>query len=186
MDWTRVLLFDPAVYARLAERYDAAIWPAQLVAGVVLCAGWFLIHRGDARGNRAVSALLAGFWVWAGVVFHGLHYASINFAAYGFGALFVIQGVLFVRSGVVRDDLAFGAEWGVRYGVGVGLMAMGAVYGPLAPDPLLAMTAGLLVLSDRRVPVHVLVIPVLWWLVAMATAWLLAQPAAWPPGSAWP
>ena len=46
----------------------------------------------------------------------------------------------------------------------------------LAPDPTAAFTLGLLLLTRGRTPVHLAVIPLLWIVVAGATAWILAIP----------
>ena len=40
--------------------------------------------------------LLAGHWLWAGLVYHALFFTAINPAAWLFAALFVAQGVLFI------------------------------------------------------------------------------------------
>ena len=43
---------------------------------------------------------LAAMWIWTGVSYHGLFFAPINPLALAFGALFVVQGILFVNKGV--------------------------------------------------------------------------------------
>ena len=40
--------------------------------------------------------LLAGHWLWAGLVYHAWFFTAINPAAWLFAALFVAQGVLFI------------------------------------------------------------------------------------------
>ena len=46
----------------------------------------------------------------------------------------------------------------------------------VAPNPTTIFPLGMLLLIARRVPLHLLVIPVLWSLIGGATAWLLNVP----------
>ena len=83
--------FTPEVFLSLFEQYNGEIWPAQIVAyalGLLVIAAMVLPVPGS---DRAASAVLAGFWLWNGAVYHLDYFASINFSAYAFGVLFIIQ-----------------------------------------------------------------------------------------------
>ncbi|CAG1019127.1 hypothetical protein BURC_03983 [Burkholderiaceae bacterium] len=45
--------------------------------------------------------------LWTGIAYQGMQFAAINPAAFGFAALFVMQGVLFSVA-AVRGTLRFG------------------------------------------------------------------------------
>jgi hypothetical protein len=190
---SRMLAFTPDVFLSLFEQYNTAIWPLQIVAYALGVLAVFLTLRPGRGGSRLVAAVLAGFWLWTGAVYHLMYFATINFAAPVFGIVFIVQGLLFAWTGVVRGQLDFRfrgdpAGW---IGLGFALFAM-AIYpllGLLAghvwprapmfgvtPAPTAIFTIGLVLLTARRVPLSLMAIPVLWSLVGGTASWLLKIP----------
>ena len=140
--------------------------------------------------------ILAAAWAWTGAVFHGRTFAAIDFMAPVYAGLFLLQALLLVRSGVLRGRIAprggF-AALGLPGWAGLALLAyaiagyplLAAVVGDgvasipvvgLAPGPTAVLTLGMLVLADGRTPLHLALVPVLWSLIAGATAWTLGVP----------
>jgi hypothetical protein len=174
------------------EQYNRALWPLPILALALALAIIILALRPVQGGGRAIGALLAAAWVWIGVGYHYLHFAAIDFAAPLYGAFFVLEGVLFAWTGVVRGNVAFRFGADLFGWAGLALAIAAALAWPLAdlcchawpslrvaglaPDPTAAFTLGLLLLTRGRTPVHLAVIPLLWTLVAGATAWILAIP----------
>jgi len=87
--------FTADSYLSLFEAYNSTIWPAQVGAYALGILALFLVLRPVAAGGRIVFAVLSVFWLWNGIAYHLMHFFQINFAALGFAALFVLQGVLF-------------------------------------------------------------------------------------------
>jgi hypothetical protein len=88
------LMFSPQAYWRLVARYNAAWWPAQ-----VLAAGAPLALLAALRGRRAWAAraglvLLAIAWAWLGWAFHWQRYAEIFLAAPWTAAACALQALL--------------------------------------------------------------------------------------------
>jgi Family of unknown function (DUF6064) len=175
------------------EAYNRAIWPAQVLAYILGGAAVWLALSPRPHSGRLVAAVLAGFWLWMGIAYHLWHFAAINPAAYLFGVAFVVQGVLFIVSGVLREHLSFRFRPNVFGLTGLTFIAYAAVlYAVLghlgghgypkapvfgvAPCPTTILTFGVLLLTDRPVPSHLLVIPVLWSLIGGSAAVLLAVP----------
>ena len=110
------LLFSRSTYDRLFEIYNAAIWPAQVVAvalGLVILA--LLWRRAEGSRGRLIAAILAACWLWVGIAFHASRYATINWAAMGFAWAFGIEAGLFIGMGVIReafDSTGRRVEWG--------------------------------------------------------------------------
>src|SRR5687768_4730680 len=87
--------------------YNLAIWPLQIVAyglGTLALVG---AMRGCPRSSRVISMILAAFWLWTGLVYHGLFFSAINPVALLFGVLFALEAVLLVIDGAFRNKLAF-------------------------------------------------------------------------------
>src|SRR4051794_10996927 len=172
----------------LFERYNPAIWPAQVVAYLLGTAAVTLVFIRAPWGSRAIAAILAACWLWVGIVFLGIFGRQLSPAvALVEGAIVAAQGLLFLGAGVIRPHLAFrvGAN---LYGVVGGLMVayalviypiLGFVLGhgypraPLfgvAPCPTTIFTCGLLLWTGTRVRRYLLVVPLLWAALAAPAA----------------
>lgn len=191
---SRMLPFSAEVFYRLFEQYNAAIWPAQIVAyllGLLVVALALLDPR--LGGGRIVAAALAAFWLWTGLVYHIVFFAKINFMAWAFGVLFVVQGLLFLWSGALRGRLRFRFAPAPHGWAGLALVAFAMVGYPLAgglvghgwprapvfgvtPCPTTIFTFGILLLAEPRIPLRLMIIPALWSLIGGTAALLLASP----------
>ena len=174
-------------------QYNRALWPLPLLAPALALALVLLTLRPVRHGARAIGALLALAWLWVGVGYHFLHFAAIDFTAPVYGALFVLQGLLLAWTGVVRDRLTFGFGADLFGWCGLPLALAAALAWPLAdgllgdgwqgvrvvglaPGATAVFTLGLLLLTAGRAPLHLALIPLLWTLIAGATAWVLTIP----------
>jgi hypothetical protein len=175
------------------EQYNRALWPLPIVApalGIVMLA---LALRPARAGDRAIGMLLALAWLWVGVGYHILHFAALDFAAPAYGAFFVVQGLLLGWSALVRNGLAVRFTGDLFGWCGLALVLAAALAWPLAdglwspgwpsvrvvglaPGPTAVFTLGMLLLGARRTPLHLALIPLLWTLIAGATAWILSIP----------
>jgi hypothetical protein len=188
------LLFSPRTYYRLFELYNAAIWPAQIVALALGIAMLALLRRGGAREGRAIAAILAGCWLFVAWAYQLERYATINWAATWLAAGFAIQALLLVWTGLVRGHLKFrrGADAVSRAGLCIFLFALviQPLIGPLlgrlwaqvqifgvAPDPTAVATLGILLAADR-VPWTLLIIPIISCIISAATLWTMESPDA--------
>jgi hypothetical protein len=172
-----MLPFGADVFSFVVAQYDLAIWPAQPIAFALGLAVLVAALRPFPGSCRLIGALLALAWLWTGIAFHGLHFTPINFWAYGFAALFVLQGLLLARA-AARDRLQVRfaptpAGWA---GLALALFALSAV--PLlgglaghgwpvvgvAPTPTTIFTWGLLLMSAGRA-LHLAIIPLIWSLI---------------------
>jgi hypothetical protein len=191
-----MLPFSREDFVAVFAQYNAALGPLQSTApllGLVLVA--FLAHP-SARHARFVGIGLGALWIWTGVVYHGLFFARINAAAWGFGALFVLQGALLWHA-VWKDGfrLAPAADAGgivgwalIAYAVGpyalVGLLS-GQPFDELpafglTPCPLTLTTLGCLLMTVAPTPRRLRAIPLLWSAIGGSAAWILAMPQDWP------
>ena len=185
-----MLAYTTEVYFSVFAQYNAAIWPAQLVATALGVLVVLLSLRPRKGSDRIIAACLAASWLWTGVVYHMMYLATIDWAAWAFGAAFAVQGILFAWTGAARGRLRFRFRPGLFGWAGLGLVIYSIAVAPLiaslmdhgwprapmfgvAPAPVTLFTLGMLLLSERRVPLNLAVIPVLWCLVGGTAAWLL-------------
>jgi hypothetical protein len=185
-----MLPFTADVLFSSFETYNRALWPLPVLAVALALAIILLTLRPVRGGDRAIGALVALAWLWVGIGYHFLHFAAIDFAAPAYGAVFVLEGLLFAWTAVVRRlafrfgpdpfrwaglalALAAALAWPLVDSLGHGWQS--ARVAGLAPGPTAAFTLGLL-LTAGRPPLHLAVIPLLWTLIAGATAWALIIP----------
>ncbi|MGE0651467.1 MAG: DUF6064 family protein [Alphaproteobacteria bacterium] len=176
--------------------YNAAIWPAPVVAYGLGALAVFFLFRPRGASDRLISAILAVMWLWTGVVYHGMYFTALNPVAVVFAAGFIAQGVgLFIVGSVLRR-LRF--RWQARPGrwIGAGLIFYAAVIYPmvglwsghiypaapvfgLTPCPVTLFTLGVLLMAVTHVPWGLLVVPALWAIVGGSAAILLDVPEDW-------
>lgn len=181
------LMFSPATYGRLLERFHRDVWPLQggmLVLGVALILGAASQRAG---AGRWVLAVLAAIWLWVGGAFHWQRYATINWAAEYLAAAFVLQAVLLLAG--AASGRAGGAKPAARV-AGLSLAATGVLLYPLLqavagrpwprtevfglmPEPTALATLGLLLALGLRHGVWLMAIPLLSLAVGAATWWAL-------------
>jgi Family of unknown function (DUF6064) len=186
-----MLPFTAEILFSSVAQYNRALWPLPALALLLCLGGIALALRPIRSSGPAIGVLLAAAWLWTGVGWHLLHFARLDFAAPIYGAFFVLQGLLLVWA-VVRGRLAFRFDAGLFGWVGVGVAVVAAAWPlidwlsgqnwpagrvvGLAPAPTVVLTFGMLLLAEKRAPSHLAIIPLLWALVAGATAWILAIP----------
>jgi hypothetical protein len=146
----------------------------------------FLIIKNVRHRNEYVSILLSFLWIWCGVVYHIIFFAEINPAAYGFGALFVLQGILLLLYGVVFKKLSFVININLFSITGTILILYALIIYPVIgilsahsypnsptfglPCPTTIFTFGVLILAEKKMFLPLLVIPFLWSLLGFSAA----------------
>jgi hypothetical protein len=187
------LMFSSRSYYRLIESYNAAIWPAHLlalVAGVIVIGA---IARPRQHLQRSAALVLAAAWGWAAWAYHLERYAEINTAAPYFAAAFAVQALLLCWLAYRPANVANAAPAPQPLTLGLSGLAICAypllalardngtwrqaeVFG-IVPDPTVTATLG--VLLAWRAPAIFWLIPVSWCLVSGATLMELKINHAW-------
>jgi len=185
-----MLPYTAEVWFALFDEYNRAIRPLQGVSLFLTASILMLALRSRENRSRIIVAILAAGWVWTGSVFHLVYFSEINFAAPVYGAVFILQGVLLFWSGVYRNRISIRFQRKPTSYAGAAIFILSAVILPvidwhhglswtdarfalLAPGATAGLTLGLLMMVDRRPPLWVGAIPVLWTTVAGAHAAVL-------------
>lgn len=180
------LPFTTEQFLGVFHAYNQAIWPAQIVAYLLGLTALALAFWKKPGSGRWVSGILGLFWIWMGAGYHLTFFSRVNPAAILFGVVFIVQGLLFLVAGVVKNRLRFEPRWTLSGLAGLLCIAYALVIYPwlgarlghgypqapvfgVAPCPTAIFTFGLL-LWARRVPAWLLVVPVLWSLLGFSAA----------------
>ncbi len=164
------------------EAYNHAIWPVQVLAYLLGLIALYSASKTTRVSNNVTSGILSFFWLWTGIAFCIIYWGPIYPAAYIFGVLFIAQGMLFF-AGAFRPKLSFHTGSNLHSIIGllfiayamIGYPVMGHFLGHtyprslpfgLVPCPTAVLTFGLFMLTDKKVPKHILVIPAFWALCA--------------------
>jgi len=168
------------------EDYNRSLWPGQIFLYILALTAVALVVKGSHNSGRFVMSILTFFWVWMGFVYHIIFFSSINKAAYLFGTTFLIQGLIFLYYGVIKEtiQLKFTRDFPGIVALALFIYSlvlypfightMGHVY-PRSPSfgvpcPTTIFTFGLLLYSTHRVPWYVILIPLLWSVVGFSAA----------------
>ena len=168
------------------EKYNLSVWPMQIVLVLIAIVAMILSIRKIKRADKIISIVLGFFWLWIGTIYHFAFFTSINKAAYLFGALFIIQGLLFLFVGGLKSKLSFKFQLN-SYGIIGSLFilyaliiypVLGYCFGHVYPKnptfglpcPTTIFTFGLLMWTDKIVPKYILVIPLIWSIIGFGAA----------------
>ena len=178
------LPFTVEQFLGVFRSYNTSVWPLQIVLNLLAIAVIVLAIARRPYSARWISIILGILWVWTGAIYHIAYFSTINPAAYGFGALCILQGGLFLWM-ATRAKVRYQAtmSWrGVLGGIVVlyGLLiypilgyALGHIfpYNPTfgAPCPTTIFTFGVLLWSVG-VPRYALIIPTLWSVIGFSAA----------------
>ena len=162
--------------------YNLAVWPMPVVMYVLAVAILFLMMKKKSWSDTAVLFILSLYWLWAAVVFSLMYFSKFSPAFYGTGFLFAVQGVLFFLNGTgvgVKPRLSFQYRKDARGWMGILFILYAMIAYPLigwatshaypagpifgtAPCPMSIYTVGMLLLTDKKIPILLLIIPCIW------------------------
>lgn len=177
--------FSTEQFFLVFEQYNLSVFPGQLIIGLLGLIGWGLLHSNAPIKNRYIGTFIGALWIWTGLIYHIIFFSKINPAAYLFGDLFILQGLLLLFN-VFKNRFDFSFEPHARDFTGyffvlfglivyplIGLMAEGSFVRTISlglPCPTVIFTFGFLILTKDHFPKYLLVIPSLWALVGVSAA----------------
>ena len=170
-------------WARLFERANAAVFPAQILLAVLLLVGGVRVARG--RGGRMTGLGLAAAWGLCAVAFHLDALAELTWAGTVAAGAFALQAI-WLAALAARGRLEAPEAPGPAHRLGLGIAALGLVGMPLgalfqegsasaapwvgiSPDATVCTTLGAL-LALGPAPVTAWILPVLWLVPALGIA----------------
>ena len=173
-------------FMNVFARYNMDVWPLQILFLLLALTAIGLCIRTSNWSSRIIASILGLLWLWIGIVYHIVYFAQINKAAYVFGALNVVQAFVFMYYGAVRGSLTFRFKRNLFGIIGAVLILYALLIYPLlgynlghvypqsptfgVPCPTTIFTFGILLWADKRVPIPVVILPLLWSLIGFTAA----------------
>lgn len=180
--------------------YNELLFPIILLTYLLGLVAVYLVSRKSSQASKFISCILGFLWLWSGLVFNMLFYGPSDVEVLGLtvtgmwyfaGGLFALQGLLFIIFGALKNAFSFRLDTS-SYSVGgailvVYAMALYPLIGLLtgyayprypvfgsAPCPVTIFTLGLLLWTDREVPLVVAAIPVIWGIMGVVPVLVLS------------
>jgi hypothetical protein len=179
------LPFSANQFFEIFENYNLAVFPMQIVLMLLAIAAVVISRRKRFNNGRIVLPILGALWLWMGIVYHWIFFSSINPLAYGFGAAFVLQGILFFVLRFTRVQ-SFAFHNDAKGAVAVVLIAYALVVYPVIgffsshsyplqptfglPCPTTIFTFGMLLVAAPKLPWYFVLVPVLWSVIGFSAA----------------
>jgi hypothetical protein len=183
------LPFTAEQFLKVFETYNNAVWPAQVFFYIIAVLAILAAFKTSTLSNQVISIILAFLWLWMGMVYHITYFTAINKAAYVFGILFIAQGILLFYFGAWKKDISIHFQPGLHGYAAVVLVVYALVIYPILgywfrhvypasptfglPCPTTIFTLGILLCTNRKLPLMTWIIPIAWILIGSAAAFSL-------------
>ncbi|MGB8374869.1 MAG: DUF6064 family protein [Salegentibacter sp.] len=181
------LPFSSEQFLEVFGKYNLDVWPMQILLYFLGIAAFILTVFRLKNSASYINGILAFMWLWMGVAYHWWHFAPVNPAAYLFGILFVLQGLIFLWFSIFRSDrlvykfnLSLSGIAGILFLLYAFLIypRLSAHFGhsyPQSPTfglpcPTVIFTFGILLFAGKAFPKFVAFIPFLWSLIGFSAA----------------
>lgn len=177
--------FTTDQFYQVFERYNSTVFPAQLIFLILGVAALFLILSEKSQIIKLIAGFIGILWIWMGLIYHIAFFAEINKAAYLFGLIFILQGILIlINAASDRLVFSFKPERRIYFGLffiifgliiypAIGLFIHGTANPVISlglPCPTTIFTLGFFMLTNSKFPGYLLIIPSLWAIVGLSAA----------------
>lgn len=168
------------------KAYNESVFPLQIFFNLLAFYTIYLIFKPKTYSAKFITGTLAIFWLWIGIIYHLIFFTVINKAAYFFGTIFIIQGILFFIFGFLKNRLSFSYQNDL-YGItGLVFFAYALIIYPILghllghqypysptfglPCPTTIFTFGVLLFSVKRISFYIILIPLIWSIIGFGAA----------------
>lgn len=176
-------------FLEVFKTYNQGVFPIQVLLYIMAFAAIFFAIRKASYSGKLISFILSLLWLWMGIVYHFNYFTSINQAAWLFGGLFILQGIIFFVIGVLKSKLTFKFKSDLRGITGTIHILFALIIYPVLgyfnghiypysptfglPCPTTIFTLGLLCWVDKKLAPVVWGIPILWSVIGFWAAFSL-------------
>ena len=177
-------------FLNYATIYNQDLYPVQyLMLGIGILAILPVFFR-TKHSSRFISAILAFFYGWIGIQFYMIYFKEFMAIPFVFGILFIIQALIFIFEGTVRNRISFHFKADL-YGLSGALLIIYAMLGYQAleyllgrgypeilafgmfPCPTVIFSLGILLWTDKKFPPYILIFPMIQALSGFIPAFII-------------
>ncbi len=177
-------------FLNYATMYNQDLYPGQyLMLGLGLIAILTVFFR-TKHSSRFISAILAFFYGWIGIQFYMIYFKEFMPIPYIFGILFIIQALIFIFEGTIRNRISFQFKADL-YGLTGALLIIYAILGYQAleyllgrgypeilsfgmfPCPTVIFSLGILLWTGKKFPPYILIFPLIQALSGFIPAFMI-------------
>ncbi len=178
--------FSLEQFLHVFRNYNLAVYPMQIVLYLLSGIAVYLVFKPNPKSDKIINLILSFLWFWMAIVYHIIFFTAINKAAYIFGGLFIIQGMLFLIFGAFQNKVSFHFK-NDKYAItGITLILFATIVYPVLgyffghiypssptfglPCPTTIFTFGFLLLNTNKCPITILIIPFIWSVIGFLAA----------------
>jgi len=178
--------FTTEQFLDVIKFYNEAFFPIQILFNILAFWCVYLLFTNSHIKRKALLGYLAFLWLWMGIAYHLAFFTSINNAAYFFGTLFIIQGILLGFYTFAGGELTFGFQKTWYNIVGIVFLFYALIAYPVLghnlghaypysptfglPCPTTIFTFGIFLFAKTRLPIGLLVVPFIWSIIGFGAA----------------
>ena len=178
--------FTTEQFFSVFENYNHSIFPIQIILFFLGVCALIIIGSKMKQKDKFVAGLLGFLWLWIGIFYHIGFFSGINKIAYGFGVLFILQGLFISWEGVLLYNLKFEFKTSLQAYFGYFFILYGLIIYPVVgylieqnlsrtisiglPCPTIILSFGFFLLCDKKFSKYLLIIPSLWAVIGISAA----------------
>ena len=178
--------FSTEQFFNVIEKYNTSVFPVQFI---FLAAGLFLffwILSAKNQNRKFPGTYIGLLWLWMGIGYHFLFFTTVNKAAWLFGSLFILQGMLTLFETFFRNRISWKTTSSAKVKTGNFFVIYGLIIYPVVsyftegslistisvglPCPTTILTFGFFLILSNKLPRYLLIIPTLWSLLGISAA----------------
>jgi len=172
--------------------YNQMVYPWQLMLMAEMVFAMMILKVKKKVKNRMINLILSVAWLWSFIFYFLISLTEYTTVAYIYGFAFLLQSIFFMYEGFFRSDLSYDFNNIARHYTGFAMILLGLFIYPILglglgkdfqntlmaglPGPTIVITLGFLLMTVRRIPVYLLVIPVLWSLSQAMISFKIFRP----------
>jgi len=173
-------------FLNVFKTYNEAVFPMQIIFYLSAIIIIYILFKEIKGRNKIINGILSFYWIWIGIVYNFIFFTTINKAAYIFGSLFILQGLLFLYFGTFKNSISYNFNKIVINYLGAVFILYALILYPILgnllghqypysptfglPCPTIIFTFGVLLFVNKKIGILLLIIPLLWSLIGFNAA----------------
>jgi hypothetical protein len=178
--------FTTEQFFNVIANYNVMMFPFQIILFLSGIVSLFFLHSKILTKDKLIGIYLGILWMWIGIAYHLAFFTVINKAAYLFGGIFILQGLLILFNALIKNRLIFTFSFQTKDYLGYFFILYGLIIYPIIsyfaegsfertivmglPCPSTIFTFGFFILTNNKFPKYLLIIPSLWAVVGLSAA----------------